>query len=110
MATRFGRIQRQLGTTGVHVTHDQAEAMTLSDRIMVMNEGKIEQVDTPVRIYHRPETRFVAHFIGGANLVEATVRAADKGRLVLHALGTTLLVTDNAEHAVCHTCYRLPPH
>ena len=62
MRTEIRRIQKRLGITSVYVTHDQVEAMTLSDRIVVMNEGKIEQIGTPTEIYRRPQTRFVADF------------------------------------------------
>ncbi|NIV34973.1 MAG: ABC transporter ATP-binding protein, partial [Anaerolineae bacterium] len=78
--------------TSVYVTHDQVEAMTLSDRIVVMNEGKIEQIGPPTEIYRRPQTRFVADFIGRANFVEATVREVLNGQLVVDALGTTMRV------------------
>jgi iron(III) transport system ATP-binding protein len=69
------RIQRELGTTSLYVTHDQAEAMSLSDRIVVMNRGRIEQAGTPDEIYRRPHTRFVADFIGRANFLDGTVVA-----------------------------------
>ena len=63
-------LQRQLGITFIFVTHDQEEALTMSDRIVVMNEGLIEQDDTPGNLYHRPQTRFVAQFIGETNFLE----------------------------------------
>ena len=63
-------MQRQLGLTALYVTHDQEEALTLSDRLVVMNAGRIEQVGTPEDIYERPATRFVAEFIGKANMIE----------------------------------------
>jgi putative spermidine/putrescine transport system ATP-binding protein len=63
-------LQRQLGIATVFVTHDQGEALTMSDRIAVMRAGRIEQIGTPTDIYERPATRFVAGFIGTANLVE----------------------------------------
>ena len=90
MRTEIRRIQQRLAITSVYVTHDQVEAMTLSDRIVVMNEGKIEQIGTPTEIYRRPQTRFVADFIGRANFVEGTVRDRRDGQLVLDVLGTTL--------------------
>ncbi len=92
MRTEIRRIQRRLGITTVYVTHDQTEAMTLSDRIVVMNEGRIEQIGSPTEIYRRPRTRFVADFIGRANFVEGTVRDRRAGQLVIEALGTTLTV------------------
>jgi spermidine/putrescine transport system ATP-binding protein len=67
------RIQREVGITFVYVTHDQEEALTMSDRIAVMNRGVVEQVDTPEGVYERPRTEFVAGFIGVSNLMPATV-------------------------------------
>jgi spermidine/putrescine transport system ATP-binding protein len=67
------RIQREVGITFVYVTHDQEEALTMSDRIAVMNRGRIEQVGVPEDVYERPETTFVAGFIGVSNLMPATV-------------------------------------
>ena len=64
------QLQKQLGVTLVFVTHDQEEALAMSDRIAVMNAGKIEQIGTPAEIYARPRTRFVADFIGEINLFE----------------------------------------
>jgi putative spermidine/putrescine transport system ATP-binding protein len=66
-------IQRQLGITTVYVTHDQEEALSISDRIVVMREGRIEQVGTPFEIYNRPATAFVASFIGSLNVLRGTV-------------------------------------
>ncbi len=66
-------LHRRLGLTIVFVTHDQSEALTMSDRIAVFNRGKIEQIGSPEEIYDRPHTRFVADFVGETNLVEATV-------------------------------------
>lgn len=67
------RIQRQLGLTTIYVTHDQEEALSLSDRIVVMSKGKIEQVGTPTEIYNAPATEFVARFVGHINLLPVTV-------------------------------------
>jgi iron(III) transport system ATP-binding protein len=92
MRTEIRRIQKRLGITSVYVTHDQVEAMTLSDRVVVMNEGRIEQIGPPTEIYRRPQTRFVADFIGRANFVEATVREILNGQLVVDALGTAMTV------------------
>ena len=74
-------IQRKLGITTIYVTHDQEEALSLSDRIVVMNEGRIEQVGSPPEIYNEPASPFVAGFIGTLNLLEATVMEAGAGRL-----------------------------
>ena len=74
-------IQRQLGITTVYVTHDQEEALSLSDRVVVMSEGRIEQIGTPFEIYNFPTTAFVASFVGTLNLVDAGVVDASTGRL-----------------------------
>ena len=75
-------LQRSLGTTFIYVTHDQGEALAMSDRIGVMADGRLEQVGTPLEIYERPATRFVAGFIGDANLVDAVVEGVDGDGLV----------------------------
>ncbi len=77
MRSEIRRIQQELGITSVYVTHDQDEAMVLSDQIVVMNRGKVQQIGTAVGIYRRPSNRFVADFIGRANFlpVELTNRA-----------------------------------
>jgi ABC-type Fe3+/spermidine/putrescine transport system ATPase subunit len=70
MAGEIRRLHDEFKFTTVYVTHDQAEAMTISDRIAVLNQGRLEQIDTPWNLYNRPSTRFVAGFIGQTNLVE----------------------------------------
>lgn len=77
MRMEIRKIQQRLGLTSVYVTHDQAEAMSLSDKVIVMSNGKIEQIGTPQEIYQRPETEFVADFIGVANFIEGTVLSFD---------------------------------
>ncbi len=72
-------IQRTLGITTIYVTHDQEEALSLSDRVVVMHEGRAEQVGTPNEIYNYPVTPFVATFVGTLNRLEAVVRDADRG-------------------------------
>jgi putative spermidine/putrescine transport system ATP-binding protein len=74
-------IQRQLGITTVYVTHDQEEALSLSDRVVVMSEGRIEQIGSPSEIYNFPSTSFVASFVGTLNLVNAGVIDAGSGRM-----------------------------
>ena len=75
------RIQREVGITFVYVTHDQEEALTMSDRIAVMNRGRVEQVGDPEEVYDRPTTTFVAGFIGVSNLMPATVTGAGEVQL-----------------------------
>ena len=76
MQVELKRIQREVGITFVYVTHDQGEALTMSDRIAVMNDGSIEHLGTPREIYEHPRTRFVAGFIGTSNLLTGTVSPA----------------------------------
>jgi len=90
MRAEIRRIQKRLGITSVYVTHDQIEAMTLSDRIVIINNGKVEQIGTPGDVYRKPRTRFVADFIGRANFVQGVVRGQRDGQLVIDALGATL--------------------
>jgi spermidine/putrescine transport system ATP-binding protein len=78
MQHELKNLQREVGITFVYVTHDQEEAVTMSDRIGVMHDGRLLQVDTPEAIYERPTTRFVADFIGQSNFLEATVASADE--------------------------------
>src|SRR5258707_4379987 len=73
MQSEIRRLHKELGATFVYVTHDQDEALTLSDRICLMNQARIEQVGTPVDLYDRPATRFAAGFIGHSNLLEGAV-------------------------------------
>ena len=84
MQLEIKAIQRRLGLTTLFVTHDQEEALILSDRIAVMDQGRIEQVDTPTAIYRRPVNRFVAQFIGDSNLFTAIVTTAAGGVARLH--------------------------
>ena len=73
MREEVEKLLRNTGTTGIFVTHDQEEAFTLSDRVGVLNEGRLEQLDTPERIYHHPATPFVAEFVGAADFLPGLV-------------------------------------
>ncbi|MDO1582531.1 ABC transporter ATP-binding protein [Rhizobium oryzicola] len=77
------QIQQQLGITTVFVTHDQEEALSISDRIVVMNAGRADQIGTPFEIYNRPATRFVASFVGTLSLIDATVVNASESTVKL---------------------------
>ncbi|MFT4714328.1 MAG: sn-glycerol 3-phosphate transport system ATP-binding protein [Candidatus Azotimanducaceae bacterium] len=81
MRLEIKALQQRLGVTSLYVTHDQVEAMTLADRLIVLNEGRIEQIDTPLNIYQRPASIYVAGFIGtpGMNLLEGTLIAGGEG-------------------------------
>ncbi|ACM27092.1 ABC transporter ATP-binding protein [Agrobacterium rhizogenes] len=83
-------IQRQLGITTVFVTHDQEEALSISDRIVVMNGGRADQIGTPYEIYNTPATRFVASFVGTLNLIEGKVVDPDSNRIMIGDQGVTL--------------------
>lgn len=93
MRMELKRLQKKLGMTFVLVTHDQEEALTLSDRIAVLREGRMEQLGSPAEIYHTPRTAFVAGFVGEANLIRARVlrREALVGRVLLEG-GLELVV------------------
>lgn len=97
MRSELRRIQRQLGVTSVYVTHDQTEAMAMSDRIVVMSEGHIEQVGSPEEIYRQPESLFVADFIGKANVLPAVVTRREATRSAMELLGTSVTVEATAE-------------
>ncbi len=86
-------LQRKLGLTTIFVTHDQEEANTTSDRIAVLNQGIIQQVDSPVKLYDNPVNRFVASFLGSANLIDGTVEALG-GKHYLRAEDGTVIALD----------------
>jgi len=90
MQFELKRIQREVGITFVYVTHDQEEALTMSDRIAVMSNGNVEQIGTPTEIYARPSTVFVAGFIGQANLWPCSIDSRSNGSAIVGALGTSL--------------------
>ena len=80
MQRELKRIQQEVGITFIYVTHDQEEALTMSDKIVVMNEGKIEQIGTPLEIYNKPVNAYVARFIGESNIIEGVIREKDSVR------------------------------
>jgi spermidine/putrescine transport system ATP-binding protein len=90
LQVELSQIHREVGTTFVYVTHDQEEAMSMADRIAVMNLGVIEQLGTPYEIYRRPASRFVADFIGDANFLDVTV----DGDVAVLADGTRVRCAD----------------
>ena len=89
MQIELKRIQTEVGTTFVHVTHDQEEAMTMADTVAVMNKGRIEQMGSPVDIYDLPRTAFVANFLGQSNLVPAVVSGRSGDDLTVSSSGST---------------------
>ncbi len=76
-------LQRELGITTIYVTHDQEEALSMSDRIVVMSEGRVEQIGTPFEIYNHPRTRFVASFVGTLNILKGLVRDSALGTILI---------------------------
>ena len=87
MQVELKRIHREVGITMVYVTHDQTEAMTMSDRIAVFSHGTLEQTAPPLEVYHRPSTRFVGEFIGDSNFFSGRVDPGTPGRVELDRLG-----------------------
>jgi sn-glycerol 3-phosphate transport system ATP-binding protein len=83
MRVEIKRLQRALGVTSVYVTHDQVEAMTLSDQLVVMNAGEVEQIGPPTELYRRPATRFVAGFLGSPGMNFLAGRVGEPGSVVL---------------------------
>jgi spermidine/putrescine ABC transporter ATP-binding subunit len=101
MRIELKQIQRQTGITTIFVTHDQGEALAMSDRVVVMNKGKIEQTGTPFEVYEHPQTTFVAGFLGNANFLEAqVVGGAGTAVTVKLANGAALLVGGGCARAV----------
>lgn len=84
MRFELQRIQSELDITTIYVTHDQEEALSMSDRILVMNEGRAEQVDDPLSIYQEPTSEFVADFIGDTNLLRGTVESRENGDVIVN--------------------------
>jgi spermidine/putrescine transport system ATP-binding protein len=91
MQIELKEIQHRVGTTFIYVTHDQAEALTMSDRIAVMRDGQVEQVGTGRDVYERPRTRFVATFLGDSNLFEGRITAMDGDRVQVQTADLTVV-------------------
>lgn len=95
MQGELRRIQKQLGMTFIYVTHNQVEAFSMADRVVVMNKGRIEQVDTPEEMYARPKTEFVARFVGTNNLFSGRIQSVADGRATVHCgHGQVTVATD----------------
>jgi spermidine/putrescine transport system ATP-binding protein len=100
MQVELKRIQREVGITFVYVTHDQGEALTMSDRIAVMNDGIVEQLGSPREIYEHPRTRFVAGFIGTSNLLTGTVARVSGDSAVIEPSGDERIIVPVRHAAV----------
>lgn len=92
MQTEIKQLQRRFGLTVIYVTHDQEEALAMSDRIAIMHRGRILQVDTPSAVYERPATAYVAGFLGESNFLDGTLEEADGRKGIVRTLGTILTV------------------
>lgn len=96
MRTEIRKIQQKVGITAVYVTHDQSEAMSISDQIIIMSKGKVEQIGTPREIYYRPVNKFVADFIGEANFLDAKIDETNGETSKITVAGTQIEVLNYA--------------
>ena len=96
MQIELKALQQRVGTTFIYVTHDQGEAITMSDRIAVINNGRVEQVAASEEIYSRPTTRFVAKFIGDTNLLEGRVLGSEQDSLIFESSGARIRAYANS--------------
>jgi len=110
MRLELKQLQKKLGITFIYVTHDQEEALTMSDRVAVINAGRVEQIGTVNEIYYKPATRFVASFIGDSNIVEAEILNSDSGMLRCRLQGgLELLVRRQESHPISKLLLSLRP-
>ncbi len=94
MRTEIRKIQQKVGITAIYVTHDQSEAMSISDKIIIMSKGKVEQIGSPREIYYHPNSRFVADFIGEANFLDAKVLSVKDSRAKIEVNGEQMEVNN----------------
>lgn len=104
MRTEIRKIQKKLGITAIYVTHDQSEAMSLSDEIILMNKGKIAQKGTPQDIYYKPENEFVADFIGEVNFLSGKVESVSGNNVCVNVDGEKINATTSKELASGDSC------
>lgn len=95
MQVELKRLQKQLGITFIYITHDQEEALNMSDRVAVMRNGLFEQIGSPADVYDRPRTSYVARFVGSANIITGTVKALEGDNVIMSASGGTLAVASH---------------
>jgi iron(III) transport system ATP-binding protein len=99
--TEIRRIQQESGTTAIYVTHDQAEAMSMSDRIAVMQSGRVQQIGSPQEVYHQPANAFVARFIGRSNVLSLPVTAAGSDKVEVRLPGgAAIMASANENHGL----------
>ena len=99
MQLEFRRIQKELGVTTINVTHDQREALVVSDQIIVMNHGEIQQNATPLEVYRSPSNPFVANFVGVTNLFHGTLDSLEGQQVAIRVSQQTLLGTSKSENS-----------
>ena len=103
MQIELKKIQRQVGITFIYVTHDQDEALTMSDRIAIINKGTIEQIDTPENIYRKPKTLFAADFIGESNILKGIITNKTESSSTIEIDGNIRLLIDDTNHEIGST-------
>jgi putative spermidine/putrescine transport system ATP-binding protein len=96
MQVEIKRIHRELGITTIYVTHDQTEAMTMSDRVVVFSNGRLAQIGSPLEVYDRPVNRFVAEFIGDSNILPGRIDPASPGVVELTGIGRVRVASTDA--------------
>lgn len=104
MRTEIRKIQQRFGITAVYVTHDQAEAMSISDEIIIMNKGIVEQVGTPEEVYYRPANEFVADFIGIANFLEGYIIEKVEGKVQVETCGVRYIIDGSTNKKAGEKC------
>jgi spermidine/putrescine transport system ATP-binding protein len=109
MQLELSGLQQRVGITFVYVTHDQEEALTMSDRIAVMNEGRLLQLGTPSEIYERPNSRFVADFIGESNFLDGVVADRVEAGMLVHVDGVGMIRTSGAATAGARATLAIRP-
>jgi ABC-type Fe3+/spermidine/putrescine transport system ATPase subunit len=109
MAVELRRLQKNLGVTSVYVTHDQETASMMSDRLIVMDKGRIVQSGTPRDVYDRPSSKFVADFIGDMNLFAADVQSVENGTAIVNLFGQRVRTANDAAHAGCEVVIAVRP-
>ena len=104
MRTEIRRIQQKLGITAIYVTHDQSEAMSISDEVIIMNKGQVAQIGSPMNIYYHPVNEFVADFIGEANFLSGTVARSESGTIFVKTAGREVAVSADRSPAPGEAC------
>lgn len=104
MRTEIRKIQKKTGITAIYVTHDQSEAMSLSDRIIIMKDGIIEQVGTPKEVYYKPASKFVADFIGTVNFLEGVIKSRTGNKAMIDVQGREMEFNYDGDKKVGETC------